>query len=131
MIIRLFVVFSHGLFTSILLTSLIYTKIALHSVQIGAATLHSFETLSGLRFALYTSNDVLSSKQSTRPRKEEYSGTTARDALKHIYANIWVEHVVRSPLYNSKDLLESNVVGSTNFEKKLDEYISSLAWSRE
>ena len=107
-------------------------KLALYSVQTGAATIHSFETLSGLRFALYTSNDVPSTKSSTRPSKYEYAETTsARDALRHIYSKVWVECVVRSPLYNSKEMLASDVVRSTIFEKKLDEYISSLPWSRE
>ena len=106
-------------------------NVALHSVQTGAATLHSYETLSGLRFALYTSNDVPTSKSSTRPSKTEYSEVTARDALRHIYSQIWVEYVVRSPLYNAKEVLASNTVSSTNFEIELDAYIRSLVWSRE
>ncbi len=105
-------------------------KTALHSVQTGAATLHSFETMTGLRFALYTSNDVPSSKTSTRPTKYDSDTTTARDALRHIYAKIWVESVVRSPLYSSKSL-DSHVVGSTTFEKNLDDYITALPWARE
>lgn len=103
--------------------------LALNCVQIGAATLHSFETRSGLRFALYTSNDVPSTKQSTRPTKYDRGTTTARDALRHIYSNIWVENVVRSPLYNSQNLIEDDIVSSTLFESKLDQYISSLPWS--
>lgn len=104
----------------------------MHSVQTGAATLHSFETRSGLRFALYTSNDVPSSKTSTRPTKYDSDVTSARDALRHIYSNVWVENVVRSPLYNSQqhNSMDEDVVGSTLFEEKLDQYLLSLPWSR-
>lgn len=99
-------------------------------MQTGAATLHSYQTISGLRFALYTSNDVPSSNNSTRPSNPEFADIPARDALKHIYSKIWVEYVVRSPLYNSQEI-KSKVVQSTNFESKLDEYVRSLPWSRE
>ena len=87
--------------------------------------------MSGLRFALYTSNDVPSSNNTTRPSKAEYLEITARDALRHIYADIWVECVVKSPFYNPQKIVESKLVNSTTFEQHLDEYIRSLPWSRE
>ena len=86
--------------------------------------------MNGLRFALYTSNDVPSSETSTRPTKYDSDTTTARDALRHIYAKIWVESIVRSPLYKPKNL-DSDVVKSTTFEKNLDEYVTALPWARE
>mmetsp|Transcript_22717 Transcript_22717/g.26328 ORF Transcript_22717/g.26328 Transcript_22717/m.26328 type:complete len:176 (-) Transcript_22717:146-673(-) len=102
---------------------------ALHSVRTGAATLHSYETLSGLRFALYTSNNVPSSKGSATSNKSEYSESiSARDALKYIYSNIYVEYVIRSPLYTSNN--GNFNVGSTTFEKNLDVYLASLPWYR-
>ena len=87
--------------------------------------MHTYETISGLRLALYTSNDVPSSKTSERT---DYSETTfARDALRHVYANLWVECVMRSPMFvGNKDI----DVKSTTFERELDSYLSSLPWFR-
>ena len=118
--------------------------------------------MSGLRFALYTSNDVATSKLSERGGATDYytaitsgtnnynstasssggaignaatafsspeSTTFARDVLVHVYSNIWVECVVRSPLYvghGGNALMEC--IKSTTFEKELDSYLSSLPW---
>ena len=87
--------------------------------------MHTYETMSGLRLALYTSNDVPSSKTSERT---DYSETTfARDALSHIYANLWVECVIRSPMYVGGSNID---LKSTTFERELDSYLSSLPWFR-
>lgn len=151
---------------------------SLQSIKTSSATVHTYETLSGLRFALYTSNDVPSCKLSEQQSDYYSSGiggiggamplsstaagnltgssstganavTTSsnntfvsgsifgRDALIHIYSNIWVECVVRSPLYSinvggssggggADGLMEC--IKSTTFEKELDSYLSSLSW---
>ena len=109
---------------------------ALHSVKTGASTIHNYETLSGLRFAMFTNNDAqvaLSSKGVASP--------SIRDALRHIYTEIWVETVVRSPLYRPGKMVSADEGGSditmgkfdirsTNFEKKLDVFLQSMPWFR-
>lgn len=100
--------------------------IALHSVKTGSSTVHNFETLNGLRFTLYTSNDVPTTIDSTSP--SDATVISARDVLKHIYSNIYVEQVVRSPLYTTdgKDF----DINHTNFERDLDSYMKSIPWFR-
>jgi succinyl-CoA synthetase beta subunit len=89
----------------------------LHSVRTGAATLHYYETISGIRFALYTSNT------------SDLSQEAVRSALNRIYTNIWVDCVVRSPLYMSS--MEGTMdISSTNFEPTLDAYLQSMTWFR-
>mmetsp|Transcript_31008 Transcript_31008/g.41381 ORF Transcript_31008/g.41381 Transcript_31008/m.41381 type:complete len:179 (-) Transcript_31008:359-895(-) len=106
------------------------------SVRTGASTIHNYETLSGLRFAMYTNNDVT----------KKYPGATSvRDALRHIYTEIWMECVVRSPLYRPGELQAAGEggnenggdslmgrfeVGSTNFESRLDVYLRAMPWFR-
>lgn len=128
-----------------------HSRKSLQSIQTASATVHTYETLSGLRFALYTSNDVPTCKLSERTVRgavdtmlTSSSATAAaaatssalesktsfgRDALVHIYSNIWVECVVRSPMYvgNSGDAMVE-CIKSTSFEKELDSYLSSLYW---
>mmetsp|Transcript_6793 Transcript_6793/g.9888 ORF Transcript_6793/g.9888 Transcript_6793/m.9888 type:complete len:177 (-) Transcript_6793:122-652(-) len=105
---------------------------AVYSVRTGAATLHNYETRSGLRFAMYTNNDI---QQTTG--KGDGKFTSVREALQHIYSEIWVEFVVRSPLYRPGELAASSQsqkgigkfdIRSTNFEQKLDAYLSSMPW---
>jgi trafficking protein particle complex subunit 1 len=88
---------------------------ALHSVQTGASTVHVYETNSGLRVAVYMNN-------SSGPSE----GASIRTALEHIYKELWVQCVIRSPLYRPT---EPNI-GATNFEQKLDDYLVSQAWFR-
>lgn len=99
---------------------------SLHSVKTGSSTVHNFETLNGLRFTLYTSNDVPTTIDSTSPT--DATVISARDVLKHIYSNIYVEQVVRSPLYTTdgKDF----DINHTNFERDLDSYMKSIPWFR-
>jgi hypothetical protein len=79
--------------------------------------LHNYETISGIRFALYTSNT------------SDQSQAAVRSALKHIYTHIWVDCVVRSPLY--KPSKEGPMdISSTNFESKIDAYLQSMTWFR-
>jgi hypothetical protein len=79
--------------------------------------------------------------------------SVVKQVLQHIYSNIWVECVIRSPLYRPGELIVgggeetgSNANGgkggniisgqgtfdirSTNFERKLDAYLASQAWFR-
>jgi hypothetical protein len=110
---------------------------AVFSVRTGAATLHNYETRSGLRFAMYTNNDV---PQTFVGKSAEAKYPSVRDALQYIYSEIWVECVVRSPLYRPGELVvpgKSNHIlamkgkldiSSTNFERKLDAYLSSMPW---
>mmetsp|Transcript_11090 Transcript_11090/g.13768 ORF Transcript_11090/g.13768 Transcript_11090/m.13768 type:complete len:181 (+) Transcript_11090:197-739(+) len=111
---------------------------SLHSVRTGASTLHTFDTISGLKFVMYTDNNVPSGN--------------VRDVLRHVYSHIWVETVVRSPLYRPGEIIppedaaaatgggERNdgtilpvgkfEIRSTNFEKRLDEYLMSMSFFR-
>jgi hypothetical protein len=114
---------------------------ALHSVKTGTGTLHCYETISGLRIALYTNNNPV---MNTLPRAaggEVNTKTSFQTALKHIYSEIWVECVVRSPLYRPQDIQVNPSEGRdktagrfdikcTNFELKLDEYLTSMPWFR-
>jgi hypothetical protein len=107
---------------------------AVYSVRTGASTLHNYETRSGLRFAMYTNNDY----RQTLGKGADAKYPSVREALQFIYSDIWVECVVRSPLYRcelvaprkydnavTKDKLD---LRSTNFERKLDAYLSSIPW---
>mmetsp|Transcript_46947 Transcript_46947/g.69487 ORF Transcript_46947/g.69487 Transcript_46947/m.69487 type:complete len:188 (+) Transcript_46947:159-722(+) len=120
-------------------------KGALHTVRTGASTLHAYETTSGLRFAMYTDNNM---NMGTIGKSGLPVQTTGREALQHIYREIWVEYVVRSPLYRPGELEAPGESGkfaadgsaiiskdkfdirSTNFEKKLDAYLTTMQWFR-
>jgi Sybindin-like family len=81
----------------------------------GAGTLHNYETTSGLRFALYTTKMTAA------------QNALIRQALKHIYTELWIECVVRSPLYVSSSQGDMKIA-CTNFESKLDTYLASMPW---
>ncbi|KAL7519294.1 hypothetical protein ACHAWX_004077 [Stephanocyclus meneghinianus] len=114
---------------------------ALHSVKTGACTLHCYETISGLRIALYTNNNPTMNAIGSRAGVEN-ARTSFQAALKHIYSELWVECVVRSPLYRPGDIRvnegeSSNDGGvgrfdikSTSFEQKLDAFLQSMPWFR-
>lgn len=99
----------------------------LHSVKTKSSTIHNFETLNGLRFTIYTSNDVASSNPKSIASSID-AAPSARDALKHIYSNIYVEEVIRSPLYTGQG--GNFDFRNSNFEKELDIYIKNLPWFR-
>ena len=120
---------------------------ALHSIQTGASTVHNYETLSGMRFALFTNNINQYFNSSGGSKKSLGSGSahgaskdenqSIREALRYIYSELWVENVVRSPLYRQNRLgsahhgnKESFDIRSTNFEKKLDAFLMSKPWFR-
>ena len=75
------------------------------------------------------------------------SGDSVRETLKDIYSDIWVEYVVRSPLYRPGDLMPVTSNGkeapiraddgrnkfdirSTEFEKRLDTFLTKKSWFR-
>uniref|UniRef100_A0A6U6GZU1 Trafficking protein particle complex subunit n=1 Tax=Odontella aurita TaxID=265563 RepID=A0A6U6GZU1_9STRA len=108
---------------------------ALHSIRTGASTIHNYETSSGLRFSMFATNDADGRGGPDAP--------AIRDALRHIYTDIWVETVVRSPLYRPGNMLSADDmdrgpdfaagkfdIRSTNFEKKLDSFLQSMPWFR-
>ena len=120
---------------------------SLHSVKTGAGTLHCYETLSGIRIALYTNNKPIMTMLGGRSKGEHPKDTSFQTALKYIYSEIWVECVVRSPLYRPGDIqVDPQPAGestssadesgrfdikSTNFESRLDAYLTSMPWFNE
>ena len=154
----------------------------LHLVKTGASTLYNYETVSGLRFALYTTAETSYGTSSILSQPSNISGgnpdssipsapssggvtdsghgggstagssghggstgggatfgngitnmtnpkttQTIRAALKHIYESIWVNCVVRSPMYHGLDNID---LSSTNFESTLDSYLKGMPWFR-
>ena len=89
--------------------------LSLQSVQTGASTIHNYETNSGMRVAVYMTS-------SSSPAE----GASIRAALEHSYTELWVQCVVRSPLYRPT---EPNIA-ATNFEQQLDHYLVSQPWFR-
>jgi hypothetical protein len=81
-----------------------------HSVRTGAITLFNYETTSGLRFVLYATSST--------------SDKSIRAALHHVYNDLWINCVTRSPLYAPT----SPNVQETNFEEKLDDFLRAQAW---
>ncbi len=121
----------------------------LQLVKTGASTLYNFETVSGIRFVLYTTAET--SMMSTAalnapvgaalpPSGQGNSGVAGststmtnpavtekiRGALKHVYEHIWVTFVVRSPMYQPFD----PNISSTNFEASLDNFLKGMPWFR-
>jgi len=102
--------------------------------------------MAGLRIALYTNNTPTNTAATPgSSTKNIVNDTSFQMALKHIYSEIWVECVVRSPLYRPEDIQvdpivegkeNSNIdssslrfsISSTNFEAKLDAYLASMSW---
>lgn len=124
---------------------------SLHSVKTGAGTLHCYETISGIRIALYTNNNPVMNTLGARNKGEQ--PTSFQTALKYIYSEIWVECVVRSPLYRPQDIQVDPLppqqqqqtageitagdesgkfdIKATNFESRLDAYLQSMPWFKE
>ncbi len=67
--------------------------------------LHFYETPTGLKFVMNTDTNA----------------EGIQDVLWHIYSKIYVEHVVRNPLYKMGDWISSEL-----FESHLDSYVQSL-----
>jgi len=120
----------------------------LQLVKTGASTLYNYETVSGLRFVLFTTAET--SVMSTTvlnappggPMPPSGPGSSAagsnstmanpavtekiREALQHVYEHIWVTFVVRSPMYRPFD----PNISSTNFEASLDNFLKGNSWFR-
>jgi hypothetical protein len=83
---------------------------------------------------MYTNNDI----PQTFGKGADAKYPSVRDALQFIYSDIWVECVVRSPLYrcelvtpgkSDNTLIKGKLdLKSTNFERKLDAYLLSMPW---
>jgi len=170
----------------------------LQLVKTGASTLYNYETVSGLRFVLYTTGDTSKPTSSgvaaaTTPQSSVHGGagggnsghmnapiltaptTTGltnsatavnsaandsnninynnsnhnsnanslhgggnnpaitadiRSSLKHIYEDIWVTSVIRSPMYRPNCNDNSDSIKSTNFEAEIDKYFKKMSWFR-
>jgi hypothetical protein len=123
----------------------------LQLVKTGASTLYNYETVSGLRFALFTtpetsyastSNPLNSPPNSNAPPSGNTANAhqvsshgsggmtnpavtdTIRAALQHIFEHIYVTFVIRSPMYRASD----PNIASTNFEASLDNYLKGMPW---
>ena len=78
------------------------------AIKTDSYTLHQYETLTGYRFVLITDN----------------AAGDLRQNLHHIYAQLWVECVVKSPM---QDLSTGKRVGSPLFEQQLNAYVEHLS----
>lgn len=116
----------------------------LHSVQTGASTLYSYETPSGLRLAVFmtpqpmkgleksgggagggnTTQQQLQQQQHASLLKQQQRAKSIRLALKHIYHELWIQCVTRSPLYTPT---EPNVE-DTNFGQRLEAFLKAQTW---
>lgn len=119
----------------------------LHSVRTAATTLYNYETNSGLKFALYlTNNPTLDQSKSNKLNSDDSStmsgaaggsggggntvggalDTSVRAALEYIYNELWISCVIQSPLYRPT---HPNVE-ETNFETKLISFLKAQPWFR-
>ena len=69
-----------------------------------AKSLHYYETVSGLRIALYTNKNPVMNTIGARAPGADNTKASFQMALKHIYSELWVDCVVRSPLYRPEDI---------------------------
>ena len=124
-----------------LISSLVCSSQGLHAVKTGAGTLHNYETISGIRFAIYTSNDITASGGTRGGRGADTAASTSvREALRYVYTDIWVECVVKSPLYRAGEMGVVPIkslggrsgkqfgIESTHFERRLDSYLQGMPW---
>ncbi len=77
----------------------------MQSFRTSAYMLHHFESASGIKLVLLTDKEA----------------GDLRAALRHIYANIYVEFVVRNPLYTPKSRITCDL-----FSTNLREYVQKL-----
>ena len=76
-----------------------------YACSTSAYKLHYFETASGLRFVLTTDRD----------------GTDMREALRHIYSQIYVEYLTKNPLWHPGESISCAL-----FTQNVERYISTL-----
>jgi len=104
----------------------------LHSVETGNSTLYQYETASGLRFALYCTNSNTNISGGDAANTGATGGSSSntnynkaiRTALAHMYNELWIQCVTRSPLYTPT---QPNVQ-DTNFEQSLDAFLKAQPW---
>lgn len=80
----------------------------LNHLRTNAYTLHHYETASGLRFVINTDNSI----------------SDLRAPLRHLYANVWVEHIIKNPQYRPG--IHARPPVTSAFEQKVEEYVTSL-----
>jgi hypothetical protein len=106
-------------------------KSGLQLMRTGAATLHTYESASGHRLALYVTNHTNNSNNNGGTSKStvdapvsQQEAASIREALHYIYHDLWIQCVVRSPLYRPT----APNVEATNFGGKLQVYLASQPW---
>jgi len=96
----------------------------LHTVKTNSFKLHHFQSLTGLTFAINTDPDAsgnnflhIYKSLGIIHRLDLYT------SLQHVYSNIFVDCVIRNPLYryNPDETCECQL-----FEKRLEDYIKGL-----
>eukprot|EP00588_Corethron_pennatum_P006428 CAMPEP_0194288270 /NCGR_PEP_ID=MMETSP0169-20130528/36469_1 /TAXON_ID=218684 /ORGANISM="Corethron pennatum, Strain L29A3" /LENGTH=197 /DNA_ID=CAMNT_0039035223 /DNA_START=50 /DNA_END=643 /DNA_ORIENTATION=- len=115
-------------------------KAVLNSIRTGPTTLHSLETLHGHRLVMYTDSASYLKASSSGSGLPTSSSNPVHTVLRSIYADHWVECVVRSPMYRPGAVLGTSDDGGldgifdvrkrTDFEKRLDRFIMSLPYYR-
>lgn len=88
----------------------------LQSIRTAASTLYNYETPSGLRFAMYVTQDAAAPTHAD----------SIRAALEHLYHELYIQCVLRSPLYRPT---QPNV-RDTNWEAQVDAYLGQQTWFR-
>lgn len=81
------------------------------TIKTNVFTMHQFRTASGMRFVLNTDNNAGDLRQN----------------MYHIYAMIWVECVVKSPLWSPASM---KPVQSPLFDRQLNSYLEGLSCFR-
>ena len=106
-------------------------KSGLQLMRTGAATLHTYESASGQRLALYVTNHTNNSNNNGGTSKStvdapvsQQEAASIREALHYINHDLWIQCVVRSPLYRPT----APNVEATNFGGKLQVYLASQPW---
>mmetsp|Transcript_22117 Transcript_22117/g.32213 ORF Transcript_22117/g.32213 Transcript_22117/m.32213 type:complete len:140 (+) Transcript_22117:76-495(+) len=79
----------------------------LHVIKTNSYTLHHFESITGMTFVM-----------NSDPGSQDLYHN-----LQHIYSSIFVECVIRNPLYRHQP---NQVISCPLFEKKLEEYIAGI-----
>ena len=101
----------------------------IHTVKTNSFTLHHFQSATGLTFILNSDPEVSGNHQSKQicfniMSKSMIIFVDLYQSLQHIYSQLFVECVVRNPLYryNPNEACQCPL-----FERKLEEYVKALA----